>query len=89
VIATRRILAVLPSPERRLLFDINDFDETLQAPWEWDVKRLAASIVLASRELGLGDGRCEEAALTMARSYREHMRARVARHRPFLASARG
>jgi uncharacterized protein (DUF2252 family) len=62
------------SPERRLLFDINDFDETLRAPWEWDVKRLAASIVLASRELGLGSGRCEEAALTMARSYREHMR---------------
>src|SRR5215472_16239056 len=62
------------SPERRLLFDINDFDETLQAPWEWDVKRLAASIVLASRELGPGGGRCEEAALTMARSYREHMR---------------
>src|SRR5579859_3561636 len=39
------------SPERRLLFDINDFDETLQAPWEWDLKRLAASIILASREL--------------------------------------
>src|SRR5262249_39636195 len=40
------------SPERRLLFDINDFDETLRAPWEWDLKRLAASVVLASRELG-------------------------------------
>src|SRR5262249_4691793 len=37
------------SPERRLLFDINDFDETLPGPWEWDVKRLAASFVLASR----------------------------------------
>jgi uncharacterized protein (DUF2252 family) len=62
------------SPERKLLFDINDFDETLPAPWEWDVKRLAASIVLASRELGLGGGRCEDAVLTMAKSYREHMR---------------
>jgi uncharacterized protein (DUF2252 family) len=62
------------SPERLLLFDINDFDETLQAPWEWDVKRLAASIVLASRELGLGGGRCEDAVVTMLQSYREHMR---------------
>lgn len=62
------------SPERRLLFDINDFDETLQAPWEWDTKRLAASIILASRQLGLGGGRCDDAVLTMAQSYREHMR---------------
>jgi uncharacterized protein (DUF2252 family) len=62
------------SPERQLLFDINDFDETLQAPWEWDVKRLAASIVLASRELGLDGGRCEDTVQTMAKSYREHMR---------------
>lgn len=63
------------SPERRLLFDINDFDETLPAPWEWDLKRLAASIVLASRELGLRSGRCEDAVLAMAQSYREHIRA--------------
>jgi uncharacterized protein (DUF2252 family) len=62
------------SPERQLLFDINDFDETLHAPWEWDVKRLAASVVLASRELGLSEGRCEDSVLTMAQSYREHMR---------------
>jgi uncharacterized protein (DUF2252 family) len=62
------------SPERQLLFDINDFDETLQAPWEWDVKRLAASIVLASRELGLDGRRCEDAVETMAKSYRERMR---------------
>src|SRR5580658_5831269 len=62
------------SPERQLLFDINDFDETLEAPWEWDVKRLGASIVLASRELGLGGGRCQDAVVTMTQSYREHMR---------------
>ena len=62
------------SPERQLLFDINDFDETLQAPWEWDVKRLAASVVLASRELGFDGGRCEAAVQTMTKSYREHMR---------------
>jgi uncharacterized protein (DUF2252 family) len=62
------------SPERRLVFDINDFDETLPAPWEWDVKRLAASIVLASRELGLNAGRCADAVRMMAQSYRKHMR---------------
>jgi uncharacterized protein (DUF2252 family) len=62
------------SPERRLVFDINDFDETLAAPWEWDVKRLAASTILAGRELGVGDKRCSAAARTLARSYREHMR---------------
>jgi uncharacterized protein (DUF2252 family) len=62
------------SPERRLLFDINDFDETLFAPWEWDVKRLAASIVLASRELGLNRKRCDDAVIMMAQSYRQRMR---------------
>jgi uncharacterized protein (DUF2252 family) len=61
------------SPERRLLFDINDFDETLPAPWEWDVKRLAASIVLGLREIGLGEGRCKDAVFKMAQSYREQM----------------
>jgi len=62
------------SPERRLLFDINDFDETLPAPWEWDVKRLAASVVLASRELGMGERRCAETARCAVENYREHMR---------------
>jgi uncharacterized protein (DUF2252 family) len=61
------------SPERRLLFDINDFDETLPAPWEWDVKRLAASIVLGLREIGLADGHCRDAVFKMAWSYREQM----------------
>jgi uncharacterized protein (DUF2252 family) len=62
------------SPERQLLFDINDFDETYWASWEWDIKRLAASIVLASRELGMGGGNCGTAVLSMAKSYGEHMR---------------
>ena len=43
------------SPERKLLFDVNDFDETLPAPWEWDVKRLAASLEVAARENGFSD----------------------------------
>ncbi|HXX18058.1 MAG TPA: DUF2252 domain-containing protein [Candidatus Acidoferrum sp.] len=68
------------SPERRLVFDINDFDETLPAPWEWDVKRLAASIVLASRELGLGESPCADAARSAVRSYRENMREYAGMH---------
>jgi uncharacterized protein (DUF2252 family) len=62
------------SPERRLLFDINDFDETLHAPWEWDLKRLATSVLLASQERGLGKAGCLHAVLTMAQSYRKRMR---------------
>jgi uncharacterized protein (DUF2252 family) len=60
------------TPERRVIFDINDLDETLPAPWEWDVKRLAASFVLASRQ-NLREKDAEEAALTCARSYRTHL----------------
>ena len=62
------------SPERRLVFDINDFDETLPAPWEWDVKRLAASVVLAGRQIGARDRFCSDAALATVASYRTHMR---------------
>ncbi len=62
------------TPERQLVFDINDFDETLPAPWEWDVKRLAASIVLATRQGGLGERHCTHAARTSVASYRMHMR---------------
>jgi uncharacterized protein (DUF2252 family) len=61
------------TPERNILFDINDFDETLPAPWEWDIKRLAASFVLAARSRGLADGKAWEAAATCARSYRKHL----------------
>jgi uncharacterized protein (DUF2252 family) len=61
------------TPERRVQFDIHDLDETLPAPWEWDVKRLATSFVLACRENGLGDVCGADAARACARSYREHM----------------
>jgi uncharacterized protein (DUF2252 family) len=61
------------TPERRVIFDINDFDETLPAPWEWDVKRLAASFVLACRTSGLGADVARDAVLTCVRSYRKCM----------------
>ena len=62
------------TPERRLIFDINDLDETLPAPWEWDVKRLVASFVLAARSNGLSDANGRDAAVACARSYRQKMR---------------
>jgi uncharacterized protein (DUF2252 family) len=62
------------SPERELLFDVNDFDETLPGPFEWDLKRLAASFVLASRHNGFSEEVARGAALAAAGSYREHMR---------------
>lgn len=64
---------VYATPERRLIFDINDLDETLPAPWEWDVKRLAASFVLACRSNGLSEKDAHDCALACVRSYREHM----------------
>ncbi len=60
------------TPERRLAFDINDFDETAVAPWEWDLKRLAASFVVATLDV-LGKPARLELAETVARSYRETM----------------
>jgi uncharacterized protein (DUF2252 family) len=57
------------SPERRLVFDINDFDETLPAPWEWDLKRLAVSVVLAARSLNLGAEFERETAESTIREY--------------------
>ncbi|HKT13699.1 MAG TPA: DUF2252 domain-containing protein [Terriglobia bacterium] len=62
------------TPERQLVFDINDFDETLPAPWEWDVKRLAASIVLAMRQAGFSENQCRNAVRAAAGSYRKRMR---------------
>ncbi|MDT0438326.1 MULTISPECIES: DUF2252 domain-containing protein [Streptomyces] len=65
---------LLASPERHLLFDINDFDETLPGPWEWDVKRLAASLVIAGRENGFSSAERARIVLAAVRSYRERMR---------------
>lgn len=65
---------VFASAERNLVFAINDFDETLPGPWEWDLKRLAASIVVAGRFLGADAPTCEDAARGAVRSYRRHMR---------------
>jgi uncharacterized protein (DUF2252 family) len=64
---------LLATPERSLVFDINDFDETHPAPWEWDLKRLVASIVVACRDNGLSDAQACDAVLECARAYREHM----------------
>jgi hypothetical protein len=61
------------TPERRVIFAINDLDETLPAPWEWDVKRLAASFVVACRDNGLRDAPAKDVAMTCVRSYRESM----------------
>ncbi|HEY1654158.1 MAG TPA: DUF2252 domain-containing protein [Candidatus Tumulicola sp.] len=58
------------TPERNLIFDINDFDETFPGPWEWDVKRLAVSIVLAARHQGFGEEAARAAASTAIASYR-------------------
>jgi uncharacterized protein (DUF2252 family) len=59
--------------ERKLNFDINDFDETAEAPWEWDIKRLAASFVIAGQSNGFSKSDCRESAEMVARSYRENM----------------
>ncbi len=64
------------TPERNIVFDINDFDETLPAPFEWDIKRLAASFVIAARFRGFDADQAREMAVGVARSYRESMRKR-------------
>jgi uncharacterized protein (DUF2252 family) len=62
------------TPERNLVFDINDFDETLPAPWEWDVKRLAASFAVAGRDNQFTDDEARDTAVDCVRAYREHLR---------------
>ncbi|MGW0631802.1 DUF2252 domain-containing protein [Streptomyces sp. NPDC002758] len=69
---------VYASPERSLLFDLNDFDETFPGPFEWDVKRLAASIAVAGREHGHGEAKVQRAVLAAVAAYRTCMR-RLAR----------
>jgi uncharacterized protein (DUF2252 family) len=61
------------TPERRVIFDLNDLDETLPAPWEWDVKRLAASFILACRNNGFSEAVARESTLDCVRTYREAM----------------
>lgn len=61
------------TPERRVIFAISDLDETLPAPWEWDVKRLAASFMVACRDNGMSDAAAKEVVRTCARAYRESM----------------
>lgn len=62
------------TPEGEIVMDINDFDETLPGPWEWDLKRLAASLVLAGREGGISEKGCLDAAEDSAKSYRRTIR---------------
>jgi len=63
------------SPDRALVFDINDFDETLPGPWEWDVMRLVASVEIAGRARGFDDAQRHAAVEAAAREYRQAMRA--------------
>ncbi len=70
-----RNLGAYAAPDGRLVFDINDFDETIRGPFEWDVKRLATSIILAGRECGNKSGACDAAASLFLRSYRRSIHA--------------
>jgi uncharacterized protein (DUF2252 family) len=64
---------VFQAPDRRLVFDINDFDETLPGPFEWDVKRLVASVVIAARDRGFSAAEQDEVGLAGTATYREAM----------------
>ncbi len=70
-----RNLGAFAAPDGRLLFDINDFDETIRGPFEWDVKRLATSIILAGREAGGKSSACSQAAAIFLQAYRRSMHA--------------
>ena len=65
---------IFATPERNVVFDLNDFDETLPGPWEWDLKRLAASFVIAGRHRGFTPAQIRLAALAVTRSYGLRMR---------------
>ncbi|TMD70356.1 MAG: DUF2252 domain-containing protein, partial [Chloroflexi bacterium] len=62
---------VFATPERRQVFDVNDFDETLAGPWEWDVKRLAASVLVAGRQNGYTAQESKQAVVKAVQRYRE------------------
>jgi uncharacterized protein (DUF2252 family) len=66
-----RNLGAFASPIGAVRFDINDFDETMPGPWEWDVKRQAASLVLSGREAAHSDGACKEAVESFVAEYRK------------------
>src|SRR5271168_3701015 len=66
-----RNLGAFASPTGAVVFDINDFDETIPGPWEWDVKRLASSLVLSGREAANSDGACKEAVESFSAAYRQ------------------
>jgi uncharacterized protein (DUF2252 family) len=68
-----RNLGAYAAPDGHLVFDINDFDESVHGPWEWDLKRLSTSVVLAGREAGEPDRACGEAVEILVRSYRESL----------------
>ena len=65
---------VFGTPERKMIFDINDFDETLSGPWEWDLKRLAASFEIMGRDRGFSPADRRSVVLTAAREYRQRIR---------------
>ncbi len=66
-----RNLGAYAAPDGRMVFDINDFDETIRGPFEWDVKRMATSIQLAGREAGESEDKCREAVRIFLRRYRK------------------
>jgi len=74
-----RNLGAFAAPDGRLVFDINDFDETIRGPFEWDVKRMATSLILGGQEAGVKRGYCRDAALVFLARYRSamHMFARM------------
>jgi uncharacterized protein (DUF2252 family) len=69
-----RNLGAYAAPDGALVFDINDFDETMPGPWEWDVKRFATSLVLAGGECGEGESTCEQSVRLFVASYRANLR---------------
>ena len=80
---------VFAAPDRRLVFDLNDFDETLPGPWEWDVKRLAASFEIAARDNGFKRKDRTAVVKTVVRTYREAIRefAKTAQSRDLVRAA--
>src|SRR5690349_24987865 len=79
-------LGAFAAPDGRLVFDINDFDETIRGPFEWDVKRMATSLILAGREAGAKNGHCRDAANAFLARYRTMMHTFA--HMPVIEIAR-